>query len=266
MANDECKMMHDECSGAAAGCGTEQSVHPSSLRIHPFPIPIPRFSFPAVPESHENPTRPAAPEVVWPVCPDAETNKAGAEIAEAILRRLSLHRPTVVALTSPGDGDGKTSLLVALAPQLAKAVAGGVLLVDANPRRPSLTAQLNVPAGERASEPRLIYPTNLQRLSVLPAPHCWGGSCTAAPGATVQRSPQQKGVDRLSIEDLREGWSLVLLDMASLAHAEVALLMHCCDGVYLAVRVGHTTRRAVRESARLIRASGSRLLGCVVVK
>ena len=54
----------------------------------------------------------------------------------------SLDRPAVVALTSPGDGDGKTGLLLALAPQLAHRIAGGILVVDANFRKPDLTARL----------------------------------------------------------------------------------------------------------------------------
>jgi len=70
-------------------------------------------------------------------------------------------------------------------------------------------------------------------------------------------------LDPAWIEELREGWSLVLLDMASLAHAEVAPLLGHCDGTYLVVRLGYTPRRAVTEAARVIRTVGGRLLGCV---
>jgi Mrp family chromosome partitioning ATPase len=268
LPNDECGMMNDECSADAAVAGTEQSVHHSSFSIHHSPVE--RFTFPKLPEPHEHSSAVESPKAIWPECNNTETAWACAETADKMLRQLSLEHPRVVAFTSPGDGDGKTNLLVALAPQLAKRIAGGILVVDANFRRPNLTARLSIGPDETAARPGLIYPTNLPRLSVLPAAHGWDGSCTATPEATVQQWPQRatpetSGFDRSWIEELRQGWTLVLLDMASLAHAEVAPLAQCCDGVYLVVRLGHTARRAVAEAARVIRGSGGRLLGCVVV-
>jgi Mrp family chromosome partitioning ATPase len=243
--------MNDEGSSGVAEAATEPSVHHSSLIIHHFPIP--RFAFPAVPEPCDCPPTPEASQIVWPKCDNTEMARASAETAEGILRQLPLRRPTVVALTSPGDGDGKTSLLVALAPQLAKRIAGGVLVVDANFQRPTLTSQLNLSVSESDTGQLLIYPTNLQRLSVLPAP------------PNIPPQPLAAHLSPHQIEELREGWSLVLLDTASLTHPEVAPLARCCDGVYLVARLGHTSQRAVRQSARVIHAAGSRLLGCVVV-
>ncbi len=190
-----------------------------------------------------------SPQVVWPESHDAETAAACAKMAEAMLRQLPSDRSRVAAFTSPGDGDGKTSLLTALAPQLAQRIAGGVLAVDANFHKPSLAARVRMPMGQPADRSPLIYPTNLPRLSFLAA------------------SPERpsRGLDRSWIEELREAWSLVLLDMASLAHAEVAPLAEYCDGVYLVVRLGYTSRCAVAEAARVIRGAGGRLLGCAVV-
>ena len=208
---------------------------------------VERFRFPALPESPARGPAMESPSVGWPECNDSETAWACAATADRILRQLPLKRPTVVAFTSAGDGDGKTSLLVGLAPQLVKRVAGSVLAVDANFRNPDLTARLRMPLGETTARPALIYPTNLPRLNVLPTP--WS-----------------LGADGRWIEDLREGWPLVLLDTASLAHPEVVPVAQYCDGVYLVVRVGHTARRAVAEAARMIRGFGARLLGCVVVE
>jgi len=170
------------------------------------------------------------------------------QMADSMLRQLSCDRPRVVAFTSPSEGDGKTSLLIALAPLLVTRIAGSILVVDANSRRPSLAARLNRPADQQAQGSALIYPTSLPRLSFLAAP----------------QQPSQC-LDGRWIAELREGWSLVLLDMASLTHAEVAPLARYCDGVYLVVRLGHTARRAVAEAARVIRGVGGRLLGCAVV-
>jgi Mrp family chromosome partitioning ATPase len=184
---------------------------------------------------------------------------ACAEAARNILRHLSLDRTRMVLFTSPDDGDGKTGLLLALAPELAKRAGGSVLVVDANFRNPELTAQLHAPTDGTADQPILIYPTNLPRLSVLPAP---------AASNNAARSPQQppsRGFDPTANEELRDGWSLVLVDTPSLAHPEVAPMVQRCDGVYLVVRLGYTARRAVADAARLIRAHGGHLLGCVAV-
>jgi hypothetical protein len=135
-------------------------------------------------------------------------------------------------------------------PQLLSRVAGGILVVDANPDSVSLTTRLELPEGHPAGGSLLIYPTNLPRLNVLPA---------------AAKLPS-RGWDRSWIAELREGWSLVLLDLPSLLHPEVASLAECCDGVYLVVRLGHTSRRGVAKAARTIRRSGGRLLGCVVIE
>jgi Mrp family chromosome partitioning ATPase len=209
----------------------------------------PRFAFPELPEPHESLPAPESPRITWPECCNVETRHACEDVANGILHQLSLDRPRVFAFTSPGDGDGKSSVLLDLAPQLAKRIAGGLLVVDANFRNPSLSVRLTIPAGDTAARSVLIYPTNVPRLNVLPA-------------SSIQ-FPER--FDRSWIEELREGWLLTLLDMASLEHAEVMPLASCCDGVYLVVRVGHTARRAVAEAARVIRRAGSRLLGCVVV-
>jgi Mrp family chromosome partitioning ATPase len=212
---------------------------------------IQQFSFPELTEPSNETPAPEAPRVVWPECDVTETVSACAATAGTILRQLSLDRPRMVVFTSPGDGDGKTELLMALAPELAKRTTGGVLVVDANYRKPDLTARLNVPVNSTHARSLLIYPTNLPRLSVLPAPT-----------ATKWRS---EGFDPSASEELREGWPLVLVDAPSLAHPEVAPMAKRCDGVYLVVRLGHTARRAVAEAAEVIRTSGGRLLGCVTV-
>ena len=214
----------------------------------PSPVPLKRFAFPELSNPLEPLPGPGSPQALWPECNDPQTVAACSQMADGMLRQLSCDRPRVVAFTSPGDGDGKTSLLIALAPLLAKRIAGSILVVDANSHRPSLAARLSRTTDQRAEGSALIYPTNLPRLSFLAAP---------------QRPSQC--LDGPWIEELREGWSLVLLDMASLTHAEVAPLARHCDGVYLVVRLGHTARRAVAEAARVIRGAGGRLLGCAVV-
>ena len=217
-----------------------------------------------------------AEALVWPECHDARTASACAEIgrshATPVVRRgnrdsipvCSLDRPMVVALTSPGDGDGKTSLLLALAPQLAQRIAGGILVVDANFRKPDLTVRLGLPEARRggavcaailggspqpeAARPPVIYPTNLPRLNVLPASAGqnegdgrWGRhSCLPRTDKNVCPTSTLASW----IDELRADWPLVVLDAPSLAHAETAPLARCCDGAIWWCVWG--TRRGVR--------------------
>jgi Mrp family chromosome partitioning ATPase len=220
---------------------------------------IEQFTFPNLPEVDAAAPTPTVPTVIWPECDVTETVSACAEAARNILRHLSLDRPRMVLFTSPSDGDGKTGLLLTLAPELAKRTTGSVLVVDANCRNPDLTAQLHVPGGETRVQATLIYPTNLPRLSFLPAAPASKNASRSAQGLPSH------GFDPSTNEELRAGWSLVLVDTPSLAHPEVAPMMQRCDGVYLVVRLGHTARRAVVEAARVIRLNGGRLLGCVAV-
>ena len=222
------------------------------------PLAARRFVFPAVADSSEPAPKPESPKVAWPEYPDDAISLACKRAADAMLRQLwgkgddrdnAPGRPTVIAVTSPMDGDGKTSLLLGVAPFLAQQMRSGILIVDANLRKPDLTSHLSVPPGQTPIWPPLIYPTNVPRLNVLPAP--------------AKLSP--RNLDRGWLDDLREAWPLVVLDTPSLANANVLRLTCGCDGIYLAVRLGHTTQRAVRRAARIIRGGGGRLLGCIVM-
>lgn len=207
-----------------------------------------RFSFPALATKRPT-TTVAPPQVIWPSDIDAEQSLQAAEMASRILRQWPPDRATILAVTSAGPGDGKTRLLTALAPQLARRVAGGVLVVDANVCHPSLTALATI-LPDAAKQPGVVYPTDRRRLSFLPAPDGRRDVC--------------ESLDRFGGESLRDGWSLVLIELPSLADAEAIELSRHCDGVYLAVRLGHTSRRALNRAVKTLRGAGGRLAGCLV--
>jgi len=70
------------------------------------------------------------------------------------LERLGRARTMqVVAVTSPGAGDGKTLTSINLAGALARGAEARVLLIDADLRRPSVSKQLALtdsPAGRKS--------------------------------------------------------------------------------------------------------------------
>ena len=222
-----------------------------------------QFAFPELPPTTMEPAAGGAQTAIWPECGRPATVRACAETAETIYRRLPPNSAAILALTSPGNGDGKTSLMISLAPELAKQT-GGVLVVDADFRKADLSSRLVLSTGAMTDgSTALIYPTNRPGLNVLPS---WGGSCTATPEATAQLPSQHpQRWDRDWFDDLRQRWPLVLLDTPSLEYAEEAPIMRYCDGAYLVVRLGHTAQRAVAEAVLAINARGGRLLGSIIV-
>lgn len=209
-----------------------------------------KFAFPAIPPGDEESSiKKKSPTAIWPKCDCTDTLQAGMRLAEAICRQLTPNRPAVLALTSPGDGDGKTQVLSVLAPELARRMPWGVLVVDADFRKADLTGLLTLAASRAPGGSPLVYATDHAGLSVLPMP----------PGFEWQY------FDAAWVDQVRETWPLVILDMASLEHAETVSLLGHCDGVCLVVRLGHTSRRAVAEAGRVVSACGGKLMGSVVV-
>jgi hypothetical protein len=194
------------------------------------------------------------PAALWPECTRqtfAYEEMAGQIMAQwlpsEVRRPIPCH--AVLAFTSPCDHDGTTELLLGLAPCLADRSPGGVLAMDANASHPELTTRVSVePHRHETAAP--AYPTNIRQLSVLPA--------------QVHRHLQD--FTTATIDALRDTWPLTLIDLPSLAHHHVASFASRCDGVYLVVRLGSTPRYAVVDAARLLRKSGARLLGCLVLQ
>ena len=135
------------------------------------------------------------PTVKWPACDATDTVYACAEAAR------NIPSPTVARPAADGAvhqsrrwrrQDGPA---VDLGTELAKRTSGSVLVVDANFRKPDLTTELHVPLDAASDQATLIYPTNLPRLSFLPAPaaeRVRSGSAYEAAAATPARSASQK--------------------------------------------------------------------------
>ena len=206
-----------------------------------------RFVFPKLPPPSAPSVADDSTGIVWPVCDSPAVVRACAELAAAIHWRLVPDRSVVLALTSPGDDDGKTDLARFLAPELVQRTSGDVLVVDADFCKADLSRQLTTAqATEACGDASAIHPTSL-------------------PGLYFQPNSPIEDISPGCIQAWRRRWPLVLLDVPSLEHAEPTPLMRRCDGVYLVVRLGHTARRAVTEAAQAIYVRGGRLLGCVLV-
>ena len=123
-----------------------------------------------------------------------------------------------------------------------------VLAIDGNLRAAELAARLGVQSSRRpggvlagtASWNDAVRPTVMRGLSVLP-----GGIVAGRQSAGFE--PSALGP---LLAEFRKHYRLVLVEAASLLYAETAPLAAWCDGAYLVVRLGWTTRRADRGGGR----------------
>jgi Mrp family chromosome partitioning ATPase len=202
--------------------------------------------------------RASQPPAVVPAIPDAWE-----KIARSICAQLPPEEESALMFTSPQDGEGKTEVLLGLVPVLRGLAGGKMIVVDANFRRPTLSRRCASPGGPGLGE--FLWGTAPWTAAIQPA---------AVDGAdllpnfglprNLDRTAQPQGFDAL-LHALRKEYPLVLIDAASLAHAETTLFASACDGAYLVVRFGSATRSTVRLAVDVLAQSGSRLWGCIGV-
>jgi Mrp family chromosome partitioning ATPase len=235
----------------------EAPAEPNSTLLSPFSatlqIPRPRETFRRLEIAKPHVEKPETPK---------DPGVFGA-MAQNILTQLPLEGSVTLFITSPTDGEGKTETILPLAEAMVEASGRRTILVDANLRCPDLTREwqfssrrglFDVLAGE-ADWWEAVQETGLSKLSILlnnglPQPN--------------SRISQPLAFSEL-LENLKKEYRLVLIDGASLAHAESISMVRHCHGVYLLVRLGHASPTAVRKASQIIAQAGGKLLGCIAV-
>lgn len=164
--------------------------------------------------------------------------------------------PSVVVLTSPAPGDGKTTITVNLAIALAQSKRR-VLLIDGDLRRPRLHKLFGVsmrpglsdllqddPTGERPADPVVPNPMSIPNLHLLPS-----GPLTI-PDAPLLSNGRLASL----IARLRSEYDIVLVDTPPVLQSpDARLLGRLADGVILVVRSRKTTHQdAIAALARLM--------------
>lgn len=165
-------------------------------------------------------------------------------VLRATLRHwVPLGRGGVLLVTSPRSGDGKTTVVLALAAVLA-AEGKRVLVIDADMSRPSPSASSTDGATLNAvlcAESRwhqavcgLALP--FTKLYIIPA-----GGPTRHDGSSYERRAKL-------LEEARENFDFVLIDSPSFPPAADALTWaSLADGVISVVRLGHSPRKLTTE-------------------
>lgn len=176
----------------------------------------------------------------------------------------TLHRERgtrVVAVSSPGRGEGRTMTAINLAGALAQASDARVVLVEADLRHPSVARYLGLASGRGLSGYLLDTTTTLDAVlqrptsiafSVLPA-----GAASSMPYELL-KSPRLAAL----IAELRQRFDYVLLDTPSvLPFPDVGILRELVDGFVVVVRANRTPREQLQDTMSVL--GRQRALGLV---
>jgi capsular exopolysaccharide synthesis family protein len=172
-----------------------------------------------------------------------------------------------ILITSPGPGEGKTTVVHNLGIALAE-TGRKILLVDADFRRPHLHKAFHL-SNDRSlidliyeEKPLTDYPpeywgmsTEVAGLSVLP------NRSTNNNVARALYSPRLRAI----FQKLREMYDMVLVDAPPVLHlADARIIAPLTDAAILVLRSGVTARKTAIEAHRRMQEDGLFLLGTVL--
>jgi exopolysaccharide/PEP-CTERM locus tyrosine autokinase len=183
-----------------------------------------------------------------------------------VLQRLKENNWSVLAVTSPGVGEGKTVTALNLAASIAMEVDRTVLLVDANLRHPNLHEHLGIDASKGLSDYLLddtpiselfIHPKGIDHLTILPG------------GQPVQNSAEILNSPRMThlLEEMKARYPgrIIIFDLPPLLTAADALAFTpYVDAVLLVVEEGKTTQNDTARAVEML--SNTNVLGTVLNK
>ncbi|HHH44653.1 MAG TPA: polysaccharide biosynthesis tyrosine autokinase [Gammaproteobacteria bacterium] len=183
-----------------------------------------------------------------------------------VLQRLNENDWNVLAITSPGTGEGKTLTALNLAASLALEVSYTVLLVDANLRHPSLHEHLGLPGEPGLSDylmedtplpELLVHPKGIDHLTILP------GGRPLLNSAEMLNSPK---MTRL-VDELKNRYAgrIVIFDLPPVLDASDAMAFSpYVDATLLVVEEGKTTKKEVERAVDML--ASTNILGTVLNK
>lgn len=157
--------------------------------------------------------------------------------------------PIVVALSSPGIGDGKTTTAINLAGAYAQSLKSRVLLVDADLRRPGIASRLGMSGSETGladllADPSLTVDAAIRKFTVQNLSVMTAGRARTEPHQLLQS-------DRLSplMNELRVRFDKIIVDTPPvLAVRDSHVLEDLVDGFVLVVSSGYTSRHCLAET------------------
>jgi capsular exopolysaccharide synthesis family protein len=175
--------------------------------------------------------------------------------------------PRVIAVSSPGAGDGKTTIAANLGSILSE-IGNRVLLIDADLRKPTLHTMFGIENGDGLSnllsgdEPMSLE--SVQALVRRPENSNLDVLTAGTPGAASFDLFQTKRIAEL-IEAVRKDYKLILIDTAPLLLIpESRTLARLADWSILVLRAGRTTEEAAIAARQQMADDGIPLLGTIL--
>lgn len=168
----------------------------------------------------------------------------------------------ILLITSPGDGEGKSTTAANLAITIAQQKEK-VLLIDANLRKPALhsffksandSGLVDVLNGRISFHDAIIH-TEIGRLDLLPTGHI--------PYNPVELLGSQMMQELLKIA-LRSYHTILIDSNAILDVTDTKLLANQCDGVVLVLQNGKTKYEKAAEAKKVLEFAKAKLVGVVM--
>lgn len=184
-------------------------------------------------------------------------------IRTCLLRRLKGRHGHTVVVTSAEAGAGKTTVAALLAKSLAQR-GSKVLLVDANLRKPGVSAALGLPAGPGLVELLTANPTqegvvktDPSGLHVLPA---------GSPRDGRELELLASDAFQNCLRRWRREYDVVLLDTPPvLPVADARIISQFVDGTVLVIRENHCEQEDLIDSLNYLDACGAHFLGVIYI-
>ena len=180
----------------------------------------------------------------------------------AALEHTDRKKPVhMLMVTSPGCGDGKTTVAANLASAFSRQ-GRSVLLIDANFSHPSLHSLLELNNEEGFGE--ILHSGK----EIAPQQYTNGddsGFLVLPAGASSQPDELYQ-VDNVAqaLKDLQKKADLVILDAPSLSEADTSLLAAQADGVLFVIKSGRTVIRSAISAVQQLRRQKAQILGIVL--
>ncbi len=198
--------------------------------------------------------------LVAPAAFEAEQYRALRHTVEQLHKTRDLR---IVAVSSPGVGDGKSVTAINLAGALAQAPDVRVLLVDADLRRPSVAGLLALGGSDGPGLVNAILdPTVTLEQVARPRPPF---NLSVIQAGEVPPSPYEVlKAPRLGelLEEARRRYDYIVLDAPPLCPVQdCRVIAHWVDGFLLVVAAHHTPRRLVEEALNVV--ERAKMLGLV---
>ena len=212
---------------------------------------------------HHLPDEAADPRLELVIDPDSERSAAFRVFRHHL---LEIGRPQCVVVSSPHQGDGKTTAAANLALALAECGRAKVLLVETHVRRPQLASMFKfVPPWCFAEQLAAHRHQPMLPWSLIEIPSLW-----LHVGAINPRIEKTQLLDgpafAIAIERLRlAGYDHIVVDGPPvLGSADVNLMADAADTVVLALRARRSTTRDLRRAIEQIGAN--KVAGTVLVQ